>query len=330
MGTVIPIKSERTAPGRSPITRRSDRHFLFTPPKIDALIRSDASGYFYDTKTPGLAIRVGATKAVFVHALRVGGAYQRHTLGNVRTMLLADARQAVAAAIGGRAKGEALPAPRQARKAAQQAREAGRRHNAFTLQVAFDTFLDGRELKPKTRKTYEDVWQHVPATLRSTPFADVDAGAVADLHRRVGKSGKQRSANKLVGLLRVIFNALGRRAGNPAAGVKLYRETPRSRRLTPDEAKRLCAVLAEERQHCDAGRAMIAVFCSLAYFTGARRSSLLAMRWDDLDLRGGQETWIIPAHWSKNSTELAVALAEAAASVLTAWLKRCPSKVWVF
>ena len=185
MGTVVPIRSrtsnEQSRDKRPRNEGKSDRHFPFTPQRIEALTRAGSQGYFYDTRTPGLAVRLGKSKAVYVHALRAGGAYQRHTLGNVASMLLADARAAVTAAAG--ARRARLPAPRQARKVARDARAAERERNALTLAVAFELFLRDRELKPKTAKTYRDCWQHVPAAMRATPFANVDADAVTSLHK---------------------------------------------------------------------------------------------------------------------------------------------------
>ena len=118
---------------------------------------------------------------------------------NVASMLLADARAAVTAAAGARAKGEAPLAPRQAARVAKEARATERKRNTLTLAVAFESFLLDRDLKPKTAKTYRDVWQHVPDAMRATPFADIHAGAIADLHRTLGRKGKKRTANKLIG-----------------------------------------------------------------------------------------------------------------------------------
>ena len=75
---------------------------------------------------------------------------------------------------------------------------------------------------------------------------------------------------------------------------------------------------------------MLAVFVSIALMTGARRSSIAAMRWADLDLRAGKAVWIVPARWSKNGVELAIAVTDEAAAVLAVWRERCPASAWVF
>ena len=102
MGDVVKLKTETTAERSSGKhnLKGSGRHLQLTPKRIDMLIRDGQTGYFYDEKLRGLAVRIGKTKAVYVHALRVGASYKRRTLGNVGTMLLADARKAVTAAAG--------------------------------------------------------------------------------------------------------------------------------------------------------------------------------------------------------------------------------------
>jgi len=210
MGTVISLKpGTRVEHPRNKTP--SDRHFVFSPTKITALIRSGAEGYFYDLGTPGLAIRIGKSKTVYLHAARVGGVYQRNTLGNVAGMLLADARKAVQAATGALAKGEMLPPPRKARKAAREAREAReaeRRRNGSTVDKAFDEFLAKRELRPRTRESYADVWRRVPNSVKTLPFGELDAHIVADLHQKIGRAHKH-TANRLVALISVICKPPG-------------------------------------------------------------------------------------------------------------------------
>ena len=75
---------------------------------------------------------------------------------------------------------------------------------------------------------------------------------------------------------------------------------------------------------------MIATYVSVALLTGARRSAISAMRWSDLDLRPGRGSWVVPAEWSKNGSEMLVALTDAAVDVLLNWRDACPKGQWVF
>ena len=331
MGDVVKLKTETTAERSSGKhnLKGSGRHLQLTPKRIDMLIRDGQTGYFYDEKLRGLAVRIGKTKAVYVHALRVGASYQRRTLGNVGTMLLADARKAVTAAACSIARGDLPTAPREERRAAKREKSQARVRESFTVDRAFANYLDDRELKPKTRRTYEDVWRHVPADVSAMPMAELDDDTVANLHRKIGRKTK-RTVNKLMVLLSAVCGSAGRRANNPVAEIRRYHEKPRARRLTPEEADRLHAVLERGRQDPDIGRRMIAVYVTTALLTGARRSSISAMRWTDLDRRAGRGSWSIPAEWLKNGQAMTVALTDQAVAVLTEWREQCPPGQWVF
>jgi integrase len=57
-------------------------------------------------------------------------------------------------------------------------------------------------------------------------------------------------------------------------------------------------------------------FISVALMTGARRGALQTMRWSDLHL--DDNLWLVPATWSKNGKELAIALPGPAVEILRA------------
>jgi integrase len=328
VGEVIKIKTRLRS------DHKDTSHFKFTPDRIEAVIKAgpgDAEYLnFFDTVTPGLGLRVCKNKASYFHGLKIAGAARRQPLGNPANMLLADARKAVIANNGRLALGETISAPREMRRAARAKLAADRTRNDFTLGRGFEQYLATRELKPRSIETYQDVWRnHMPQHLRTLPLADLDSATVEALHQRIGRKNK-RSANKLIALLRGICNAFGRRFTNPTVEVRKYRESPRTRRLSPEEAARLKVQLILERDHSELQRAQSGVFVSVAYMTGARRGAIEAMKWRDLEFTAGQAVWIVPAHWSKNHRELPVALTGDAVAVLEKWRVRCPSMVWVF
>ena len=127
-----------------------------------------------------------------------------------------------------------------------------------------------------------------------------------------------------------VCTSAGRRADNPAA-IRRFHEKPRTRRLSPDEADRLRAVLDRGLRDPDIGRRAIATYVTVAMIAGARRSAISAMRWADLDLRPGQGTWTVPAQWSKNGGELRIALVDRLVDILAARRDQCPpGQPWVF
>jgi hypothetical protein len=53
--------------------------------------------------------------------------------------------------------------------------------------------------------------------------------------RQKERSG-HRTANKVLALVRAVLNFAGRRSDNPAAGLSLFKQSPRRRRLSDEEA----------------------------------------------------------------------------------------------
>jgi integrase len=94
---------------------------------------------------------------------------------------------------------------------------------------------------------------------------------------------------------------------NPAVGITPFEERSRERVLQADEFERFFAALdLEEETFRD--------FVMLTLLTGARKSNVLSMRWDNLNLKSG--TWTIPAEQSKNSQSQLIVLTEAEMEIL--------------
>jgi integrase len=145
---------------------------------------------------------------------------------------------------------------------------------------------------------------------------------IIDLHHSLGKKHGHVTANRIITLLRTLFNWalhscewLGQ---NPASRIERYAEKSRERFLLPDEAKRLLTALstepARDLQH----------FVVIALFTGARKSDILSMRWADVSL-DDPAMWTIPD--PKSRTPYIVPLLP---EVVTILKERQRVEPWVF
>ena len=127
------------------------------------------------------------------------------------------------------------------------------------------------------------------AVFRTRKLTDLTRNDVARLHAKVGDTAPYR-ANRLVALLRKMFNLArdwGLYAGeNPATRIQLFREESRDRFVQPEELPRLFQAIAEE-----ADPSVRAVLLT-ALLTGARRTEVLTMRWDEVSLTRAE--WRIP------------------------------------
>lgn len=262
-------------------------------------------GFHWDAKVDGLAVRVtkARTKS-YVFRRQVHGRLVNIALGKAAGMTVDDARKAVLKLNGSIADGRDIRAERRSERAKAASKQ-------LTLGNAFEAFKASREWRPSTLTDYEFLWRdYVPAGLRRRPVADIEATDIEATKASALRRGRVRTAAKVVVLLSTLLRFAGRRHDNPAADVSRPQTVRRTRRLNKDELAAVLKVLDERRGE------FWADFVSIALMTGARRGALQAMRWSDLYLDDG--VWIVPATWSKNRRELALALPARAVEILKA------------
>ena len=281
--------------------------------------------YVYDTKEPGLCVRVTPGKRrsgnvaaseivpgrTFVFYRWHNGRPGRITIAKVGELALPKARAIAASLRGDLARGIDVFARERTAKTAQK---------PTTLAEAYDLLVSRPDMRPSTRRDYSSLWRLVPPRIKAQPLAEIGATDLAGLHGKIGTK-HARTANKLMALLSVLFRRNGRRHDNPVIGIERYREEPRQRVLTVDELQRLRAAAQVEGEPWQS-------FFLLAMLTGARRGALARMQWVDLDL--GAATWRIPAVWSKNRKTVTVALAGEAVAIIRRLHAERGAAPWVF
>jgi integrase len=168
-------------------------------------------------------------------------------------------------------------------------------------------------------KLYLKDWKH-------RALSTITRDNVVALHEKLGKTGRHRTANRAVSLLCSMFNwavdANFWRGENPAERITKYREEKRDRFLQPDEMVRFYAAL-------DKTKSILARdFFTLAIETAARRGSIAAMRWEQVNF--ALSTWEIPD--PKNRKPQTVELTSEAMKVLERRFKKHTDKTnpWVF
>jgi integrase len=315
--------------------------FAFTEPKIDALVKAatrgdvrlDADGrrWWRDTACRQLCVRVSAAGgAAYYRVFKSGGKRIKQHVGDANTMLLAAARAHVDRLRNGDVDG--------VRKRAKP--------GSWTIREALDAYLDacrkktfkvGRDFPGEaTIRSYFEVAR--PHLLRDhgekslqwlgDNFPRIHAGIV---NTRKGAADRLRTVVTTLfvfaiergqwnGYSPMIDPRTGRAKTRPA-GVKA-----RERFLSLDE---IAALERYARTECDPWHD----FWRLALATGARRSNLRSIRWQDVDFTGG--VWRLPK--TKNGHQHVVPLTRHAIVVLKDRLSRAPKgedgtpeSVWVF
>ena len=149
--------------------------------------------------------------------------------------------------------------------------------------------------------------------LRHLRVAAVRIEDVDNLHRKITRAGTPYRANRVLALLSKMFTLASTRwrwrADNPCHGVERNQEVKRARYLTAAEIERLTWVLTAypDQQAANIVRMLL--------FTGARRTEVLAAKWEDFDLEAG--TWTKPGATTKQKTEHRVPLSAPARALLT-------------
>jgi integrase len=270
--------------------------------------------YIYDTVTPSLAIRVTpAGGRSFVVVKKINGQTQRITLGRFPGLRLDDARQAARTIAGEIAKGDDPVALRRAARARK-----------IKLADLWPSYLSHLKQRNRTWRRDKQRWEdEVGPALGNKALADITRGDCQTLVDRIG-ADHPIAANRIAAFLSALLNFAvrsDRLAVNPANGLIRYQETSRSRVLKSDELQNLLSSIETE------GEPWASVFLMLL-FTGARRGSVISMRWEDIDL--GAAIWTIPAQVAKNKTATPIPLTEPAVRLLRQRLERSAGEPWVF
>src|SRR5215813_5206141 len=165
----------------------------------------------------------------------------------------------------------------------------------------------------RTAAEYERMLRlHIePHFSRHMKVADVLFENIDALHRKITKTGATYQANRVISLLSTIFSLAVRWhwcETNPCAGIEKNREYHRRRYLSSDELVRLTQALAQHSNQdlADAVRLLL--------LTGARRSEVLGMRCDHVNLGAG--IWSKPPSSTKQKEHHQVPLSAPARQLL--------------
>jgi integrase len=268
--------------------------------------------YHKDQGFPGLQVCVTSTGSKTYYLVkRTDGRPTRHLLGPAAELSVDNARKAAAAKAGKIASGENPQTER------QQKREEP------TLEKLHKHWMLYAEAHKKPASAVEDkrIFEKLLKPLASRRLGTITKADVQALHATIGADNGIYAANRALALLRSMFNKaddMGYRGGNPAAGVKMFKEQSRDRFLQPNELEEFFKALDTELP-------IFRDYFLTLLLTGARKSNVMSMRWADLDLEAG--FWRIPA--TKNGSVVVVPLVAPALSILTARKENARGE-WVF
>lgn len=275
----------------------------FTKATLEGLPIPSASkrAYYYDTKMRGLGISItGNGVRSFIVYRKVNGKPERITLGRFPDLSIEQARRKAEAINATIAQGGNPNDQRRTERA------------EITFRDLFNEYLERHaKIHKRTWKKDQSEFNLYLIPWQYRKLSTINKADLQKLHQDVGRNNGHYAANRLLALCITIFNKATEFGlwdkTNPALGIKKFREQSRDRFLQADELPRFFQALSQEQND------NVRDYVILALLTGARKSNVLAMRWEQINLNCRE--WRIPR--TKNETPQIVTLSEEACFLLT-------------
>lgn len=277
-------------------------------------LKAPASGRLYvaDTREKGLSVYVTSSGIItFFVRKRINRRDERVVIGRFPEMTIEQART------------QALAIKAQVAQGKDPIEDKRRMRSEITFFDMFQEFMERYSKKHKRSWRYDE--REVNKFLShwfKRKASTITKQEIQLLHERIRDKNGLYQANRILERISAIFNRAiewGWQGENPAHGIRKFREKSRDRFLQPDELPRFFAALeAEENQTARD-------FLMLSLLTGARKSNVLAMRWDEIHFERAE--WRIPE--TKNGDPLTIPLSLQAIEILDRRRQGTNSE-WVF
>lgn len=306
-------------------TENTRGSFNFTKNSLESVPTPDKKRRtVYDSKTRGLGLLIQPTgHRSFFWFRKVQGYPRWHTIGPFPDLSVENAR----------AKADELNSELASWKADDYEGRSPKLEKRTEPSLGelnddyCDRYLRHRAKNPvRAEKEVKQTFANHVEPWRDRRLGSITRANVRDLHASVAEKSGPYAANRVLQNLRALFNWAIKEeiwsGENPATRISQFHEKHRTRFLQPDEMARLFAALRDEPNQ-DARDYVL-----LALVTGARKSNVTAMRWDQIVFETA--SWGIPD--PKNREPYRVALIPEAIDILKRRLKRqsdSPSP-WVF
>lgn len=261
-------------------------HFKFSTSLIAKLTPKSGEQFFYDDGCPGLGLRL-SPKGKVSFFIRTG-----------------SRRKSLTA--------KTLEAARKQTREILNDNLALTETDDWTLQQCFDLWMK-HKAKPHKRTWERDQsrYDQYLKYLGKQKLSSITSVMVATLHNKIHTDSGPYAANDTLAFLSSLYRYAERfdySGRNPCRKIDRFAEQERERYLQPEEFPRWHSAIQK-----------LAVpeardFFLLALWTGVRRESILAMRWEHIDIEA--KLWRIPREQNKGKQDLIIYLSEEAVTIL--------------
>ena len=268
--------------------------------------------YFQDSKEKGLALYITSNGVItFFVRKRINGRDARIVLGRFPDLSVENARK------------QALTV----KSEVAQGRDPGQEKRQLKGETTFGELF--HEYMERYSKQHKRTWQYDEREIKkflshwfNRRISTITPSEMQKLHISIGKENGLYQANRLLERIRSMYNKAiewGWKGDNPAVGVRKFKEKSRDRFLQPHEMPYFFAALEMEANNAAKD------YITLSLLTGARKSNVLSMRWDQISVERAE--WRIPE--TKNGEPMTVPLSPQALEILKERKKRAKG-AWVF
>jgi integrase len=270
---------------------------------------------FHDKREKGLSLSVTSTgNKSFIIRKRIHGKQREIVIGHFPDMTVELARKEAQ-----RIKLQVAMGKNPLEKKEKQASEK-------TFGEAYGGYMEKyarTEMKPRSCKDVELRLKKVLPLWSERGLSSIAKQEVRELHERIGREKGKYEANRVLAYIRAIYNKMiswDWEGINPTIGIKKFKETKRDRFVLKDELPKFMESLEAEPNRD------MADFFLLCLYTGARRSNVQSMRWEDIDFSINE--WRIPD--TKNGEPVRVPLIGQALEILNNRAHLRKSTPWIF
>jgi len=285
---------------------------------VDEVPHPKSGQVFYrDTMLSGFGLRVGANSKVFFAEGQVNRRTRRVTIGRADVFAPEIARKKALVILGEMAEGRDPNAEKRKEK-----------RERVTVEMAFDRFFEARKtLSPNTVSNYRRSERLYLMAWRKKEMKEITRQMVLKKHQEIGKKHGETTANNAMRHFRSVYNFIfATQDDYPPNPVQIltqarawFKERRRQSVVTAvDLPAWWKAVMAEPDYSRD--------FLLTALFTGMRRSEVMQLRWENVDLSA--KTLYLPT--TKNGDPLTLPLSEFLADLLAQRREANQGSPWVF
>ncbi|MCT4552570.1 MAG: site-specific integrase [Alphaproteobacteria bacterium] len=291
----------------------SNKEINFTKKNLENLfIPEKGRDVYKDTGEKGLSLYVtsNGVKTFFLRK-RIEGKDEKIIIGNFPDLSVQNARDEFIKIRSMIAKGMN---PNDIKRASRE---------EYTLGQFFEEYM--RRYSKVYKKSWEYDEREIPKFLSHwfhRKLSKITTPEIRKLHEDIRADNGLYQANRMLERIRAMYNKAIEweyAKTNPSNGIKKYREKKRDRFIMPNEIKAFFESL--EMEESDVAKD----YFKILLFTGARKTNVLAMRWEEIDF--DRNIWRIPE--TKNGDFQDVSLITYAVEILKDRFRKRESE-WVF